>query len=107
MCFHHSTALDIVWADRKGVGSAQRRTQGRVLHHGSIKLGTSPLEGDIATVRSVAPTVDVHTLADAVKASFGRAFGIGFETGVPDEHEREAARELGKRYLDRAFVQRR
>ena len=28
MCFHHSTDLDLVWGDRKGVGSAQRRKAG-------------------------------------------------------------------------------
>ena len=30
MCFHHSTALDLVWDDRKGVGSAQRRKRARL-----------------------------------------------------------------------------
>jgi lipoate-protein ligase A len=105
MCFHHSTALDIVWGDKKGVGSAQRRTKGRVLHHGSIKLGTSALEGDIATLRGKAAQIDVHVLAEAVKASFGRAFGVGFEAGVPDERERAAARALGKRYISREFLE--
>lgn len=105
MCFHHSTPLDVAWSDKKGIGSAQRRTKGRVLHHGSIKLGTSPLEGDIATLRSVAPAIDVHALADAIKAAFGRAFGVGFEAGVPDENERKAARELGRRYVSREFLE--
>jgi lipoate-protein ligase A len=105
MCFHHSTPLDIAWGDKKGVGSAQRRTKGRVLHHGSIKLGTTALEGDIATRRAAAPDVDVLVLADAVRAAFGSAFGIGFEAGVPDEGERQAARELGKRYTSREFVE--
>ncbi|MDZ4772967.1 MAG: biotin/lipoate A/B protein ligase family protein [Planctomycetota bacterium] len=107
MCFHHSTDLDIVWNDRKGVGSAQRRTQGRVLHHGSIKIGTSKLEGDIATLRASTQTIDVHALAEAVKASFAAAFGVTLEAGVPDERERIAARELGKRYVSREFVEKR
>jgi lipoate-protein ligase A len=50
MCFHTSTPLDVVWDGRKGIGSAQRRTGGRVLHHGSIKLASSPHEPEIATV---------------------------------------------------------
>jgi lipoate-protein ligase A len=104
MCFHHSTPLDIAWNERKGVGSAQRRTKGRVLHHGSIKLGTSALEGDIATLRAASPALDVHALADAVRASFARAFAVTFEAGVPDERERKAARELGQRYVSREFV---
>jgi lipoate-protein ligase A len=32
MCFHESTPLDLAWNARKGVGSAQRRKAGRVLH---------------------------------------------------------------------------
>ena len=104
MCFHHSTDLDIVWNDRKGVGSAQRRTKGRVLHHGSIKLGSSELEGEIATLRALAPAVTVHEVAEAIKQSFRAAFAIDFETSVPNEAERTAARELGKRYVSADFV---
>jgi lipoate-protein ligase A len=109
MCFHHSTPLDIAWADkegawRKGVGSAQRRSKGRVLHHGSIKLDTSPLEGRIATLKEIVSTLDVHTVADALRASFERAFEISLEATVPVESERVSARELGARYVDSAFV---
>jgi lipoate-protein ligase A len=109
MCFHHSTPLDIAWAGkdgtwRKGVGSAQRRSKGRVLHHGSIKLGTSPLEGRIATLKEHVPTLDVHTLAQTLRTSFERAFEVTLETTVPVESERVSARELGKRYVDARFI---
>ena len=56
MCFHKSASVDLVWDGRKGVGSAQRRKGGRVLHHGSIKLDTTPLEGEIATLAPGAAT---------------------------------------------------
>ncbi|MEO0650196.1 MAG: hypothetical protein AAFZ65_05920, partial [Planctomycetota bacterium] len=51
MCFHASHPLDLGWGEdwRKGVGSAQRRKHGRVLHHGSIKLAPDPLEPGVAT----------------------------------------------------------
>lgn len=104
MCFHHSTALDVVWSEKKGIGSAQRRTKGRVLHHGSIKLGTTPLEGEIATLHAHDPGLDVHATAEAVKRAFVRAFGVRLEVGVPDEHERQAARELGPRFVSAEFV---
>jgi lipoate-protein ligase A len=112
MCFHHSTALDIAWAGgdgilRKGVGSAQRRSKGRVLHHGSIKLGTSPLEGRIATLKERLVAVDLHDVARTLRASFARHFEVGLEAAVPDADERDDARELGKRYVDPAFVRRR
>jgi lipoyl(octanoyl) transferase len=107
MCFHASTALDVVWNARKGVGSAQRRRNGRVLHHGSIKLGSSPLEGAIATVEDAASPIDCAGFAPLLRAAFERELGLAFETGVPDEGERVRARELGRRYLDRVFVERR
>lgn len=107
MCFHASTALDVVWNARKGVGSAQRRRQGRVLHHGSIKLASSPLEGAIATIEDCAPAVDLESFARVLRAAFEHALGIVLETGVPSAAERTRARELGRRYLERAFVERR
>ena len=107
MCFHHSTALDIAWAGRKGVGSAQRRRKGRVLHHGSIKLGTTTLEGDIATVRERAPKVEVQEMADALETALSETVGMSFEAGVPTPAERVRAHELGTRFLDPAFLRRR
>jgi len=107
MCFHHSTDVDLAWGDRKGVGSAQRRTKGRVLHHGSIKLGTSALEGSIATIREHAPRVTVLDVAGALRETFAESFAAEFQAAVPDERERIAARELGRRYIDRAFVEKR
>ena len=107
MCFHASTPLDITWSGRKGVGSAQRRKRGRVLHHGSIKLGSSLLEGEIATLQSVDSECTVETLAPRVRAAFERELGIVFEVGVPDADERLEARRRGVRYLDPAFVRKR
>jgi lipoate-protein ligase A len=107
MCFHASTPLDIVWNARKGVGSAQRRRGGRVLHHGSIKLASSPLEGAIATIGESAPGVDLAALAAVLRETFESALGISLESGVPSPAERLRARELGRRYLEREFVERR
>jgi lipoyl(octanoyl) transferase len=107
MCFHVSTDLDLVWGARKGVGSAQRRKGGRVLHHGSIKLGSSPLEGAIATVAEHAPDVTAETLAPVLRRALAEELDLAFEAGVPDADERGDARRLGRRYVDPAFVRRR
>ena len=107
MCFHKSSCEDLVWGRRKGVGSAQRRKAGRVLHHGSIKLGSSPLEGEIATVAEVAGRVDPAQVAERVRAAFAARLGMQFEIGVPTPEERQAALELGMRYLDPEFLRRR
>jgi lipoate-protein ligase A len=107
MCFHRSSCEDLVWDNRKGVGSAQRRKDGRVLHHGSIKLDGSALETGVATVREAAGAVDPAALAGAIREAFTREFGVTFETAVPTPAERERARTLGTRYLSPGFVRRR
>ena len=107
MCFHHSSCEDLVWDNRKGVGSAQRRKDGRVLHHGSIKLQDSPLETGVATVSASAGSVDPAALAAAIRDALAEAHGLEFETAVPTPTERERARTLGTRYLAPEFVRRR
>jgi lipoate-protein ligase A len=107
MCFHKSTPQDLVWENRKGVGSAQRRRNGRVLHHGSIKLKSSILDTRIATLESLKTEIDAAQLAALLLDTFRSQLGLSFEVGVPDVHERAMARELGTRYLDPAFLRRR
>jgi lipoate-protein ligase A len=107
MCFHHSTALDLVWDERKGVGSAQRRKGGRVLHHGSIKLDTTELEGDIARVDRAGTGIEPEQFAGALRTAIERAFEVVLESTAPEPDERARARELGSRYLDPKFVRRR
>jgi lipoate-protein ligase A len=107
MCFHRSTALDLCWDDRKGVGSAQRRTRGRVLHHGSIKLQGSSLEPEVARVDRQGVQLGAADFAPTLRRTLAVSFGLRFEPGVPDAEERGRAQELGARYLDPAFVDRR
>ena len=107
MCFHRSTAIDLVWDGRKGVGSAQRRTKGRVLHHGSIKLGGSPLEPGVATVRESAPDVTPRALAELVRAAFGAHFGMSFERAEPTPEELSHAEVRADFFESRAWLQRR
>ena len=104
MCFHKSSAIDLVWGDRKGVGSAQRRKGGRVLHHGSIKLGGSPLEGEIATAGEHAKGLSAEIFAPILRSTFAKEFGATLEAAVPSPDERSRAKFLGKRYVDPEFV---
>ncbi len=91
MCFHHSTPLDLAWDERKGVGSAQRRRAGRVLHHGSIKLRTAALEPGVATVATAAPDLGHEELARRIAIAFARTFAIELVPGELDDAEREHA----------------
>jgi len=104
MCFHHSTALDLAWGGRKGVGSAQRRRDGRVLHHGSIKLGSSQYDTGVAELEGLD---DPAQLASEITASFLEAGGIRLQPGVPTRAERLRADELGELAIDPDFVHRR
>ena len=90
MCFHKSTDLDLVWDQGKGLGSAQRRTAGRVLHHGSIKLGKTSLEPGIASLESHAPELEPRELAEAMLAAFPELLEMKFE------HDELAAQELDR-----------
>ena len=107
MCFHHSTSLDLVWNQRKGVGSAQRRRSDGILHHGSIKLGASTLDSGIATVHAVHPRVTAEELATELSSAFERSFGVRLEDGTVSEAERSEADERGRHFTSRAFVGRR
>jgi lipoate-protein ligase A len=104
MCFHHSTPVDLVWNGRKGVGSAQRRRHGRVLHHGSIKLGDSALETGVATLPGAGRDPGPAEIGDLLTAAFVNRFGVKLERTVPEPSERARAKILGVRYLDPAFV---
>ena len=107
MCFHKSTPLDLAWDGRKGVGSAQRRKDGRVLHHGSIKLGSSVLEGAIATAAEHHAGLTAEVLAPALREAFATTLGLALEAAVPTPDERARAKLLGKRYGAPEFVRRR
>jgi lipoyl(octanoyl) transferase len=94
MCFHHSSSVDLVWpgpdgALAKGVGSAQRRRAGRVLHHGSIKLGRDPLERGVATVREQCDAALLGEFARSLSAAFAEVFDLRFELGAPSKREAE------------------
>jgi len=97
LCFEDTTSLDLVDAQgRKVVGSAQRRKNGRVLHHGSIPLtptGLSPGAGalDLACGRAVAWDEAAETLS----RHFATTLGSGvFEPSGLSEAEHRAAVEL-------------
>ena len=118
MCFHESTPLDVCWevgdgADRalaKGVGTAQRRTGGRVLHHGSIKLDGSPLEPGVATLRAargpcaLAPTI--AEAAEALCAAIEEVHGVRLERETLSPTLVAEAEGLGARYGAPDFVHR-
>lgn len=107
MCFHASTPLDLAWGGRKGVGSAQRRKDAGILHHGSIKLGATPMEEGAATLVRAGREVEPEELAGLLCAAFARSFGLRFERAEPSAAELDAAHERAEFFGSDAFVRRR
>jgi len=107
MCFHESTDLDLVWDGAKGVGSAQRRTGGRVLHHGSIKLGRTALEEGVAVLRTHAPELTAEGLARELAEVFADGLGLELVAEGPRPEELAFARARAEFYRSPEFVRRR
>jgi lipoate-protein ligase A len=106
-CFARATGLDLVLADgRKVFGSAQRRTGGRTLHHGSLVLRAPPLTpfcGDLpelAARRTELETELASALAMAIGARIDRV-----ETW-PAEVSAAAAKLLSERHARSAWIER-
>ncbi|MEO0662451.1 MAG: hypothetical protein AAFZ87_13020 [Planctomycetota bacterium] len=113
MCFHESTPLDVGWGPAgggfaKGVGTAQRRTRGRILHHGSIKVGPSPLEPGVATLAETdGARPDLEALGDELVRAFAEVHGVALVPGAVSEERLTEAERLGERYGAPEFVNRR
>ena len=99
--------LDLVWDGRKGVGSAQRRSGGRVLHHGSIKLGASALEPGVAELRARASVLEPAELARRIQAQFEAELHACFALEPPSADERAHAARRADFYRSPAFLRRR
>lgn len=98
LCFHRVTALDLVVGGLKLVGSAQRRTHGRVLQHGSIVLSANPLQPGTAALDTVlGRSVPAEELAEAVAHAFEGPLG-GLEAGGLTDDERAAAEKAAPEY---------
>jgi len=107
MCFEGSTDVDLAWDGKKGVGSAQRRTKGRVLHHGSIKLGRSALDASVAAIADHAPDVTPALVAKRMAAELARDLELVFEASEPSPAERAHAEERAPFFTSQAFLRRR
>lgn len=97
LCFHDTTALDLVVPSHGGgklVGSAQRRVGERVLHHGSIPLSVPALTPQAASVEQAAGRrVGWDELAEALVARAAARLGP-LDADEPSPDERRAAERL-------------
>ncbi|MEO1984622.1 MAG: biotin/lipoate A/B protein ligase family protein [Fuerstiella sp.] len=78
LCFLRSDPRDVVLAQHKIIGSAQRRRRGRILQHGSVLLRASGLTPEIPGVADLSANFNIddferflpETLVTAVAADF-------------------------------------
>jgi lipoate-protein ligase A len=107
MCFHESSPPDLALAGRKLVGSAQRRSGGRVLHHGSIKIGATAEEPGAGALELVLPEIGIEALAARLELHFARALGLRFEPESPNAAELAHVAERAAHFASPAFLHRR
>lgn len=95
VCFHAPTSFDLLAGGRKLVGSAQRRTRERIVHHGSIPIGPNPLATGAACLQDVLRRrPSFAEVADAVAAGFAGAFDLDLVERPVTPAERQRADEL-------------
>lgn len=99
-CFARPSKYDIVFKDKKLVGSAQRRKNGFLLHHGSILLGDQYLEntgyhnGSTSINSILDRKVEFEELSKNVIQGFKKELSIDLIPGELTEEELELSRKL-------------
>lgn len=96
LCFDRATDIDVVAGGRKLMGSAQRRTRTRLLHHGSLILRRNPLQPDTAAVEDFttdcpAPQELAARFAQALEPLLGALGPAAFSADEWAEAERARA----------------
>jgi lipoyl(octanoyl) transferase len=109
LCFTDQDPRDIVVADSKIVGSAQRRRMGAVLQHGSILLDTSPVTPELRGLSAFCgERADEARWSTALRAKITNALALVACEDPISAAERRRADELAKRvYSNRDWIHRR
>lgn len=108
-CFYCVTSYDLVAEGRKLVGSAQRRTGGRVLHHGSIPLDPNPMTPEAACVNALhGEPLPRQQVIDALKQGLEEYFAIRLVEWQPSpELLSQATRIRQHKYATEEWLKRR
>lgn len=93
-CFLKASSFDLVAGARKLVGSAQRRTPGRVLHHGSIPLVHNALAPEASSLeRELGRSIAFPEAEEALERAFAESFSWDFDRSEPTAREIARAQE--------------
>jgi lipoate-protein ligase A len=106
-CFARATGLDLVLADgRKVFGSAQRRTGGRTLHHGSLVLRAPPLTpfcGELPALVARHSEVETELAIELARALVARVDRV---EAWPADVSAAADRLVSERHARREWIER-
>jgi len=108
-CFYAVTGYDLVAGGRKLVGSAQRRKDQRILHHGSIPLEPNPMTPEAACVYDLAGREHSReTVQAAIARGIEEAFAVELEAWEPGSELLAVARRIvDAKYGTDAWLRRR
>ncbi len=93
-CFYDPAASDLLVNGKKIVGSAQRRSRGRLLHHGSIVLRSNPITPEISSIENSGGHFDFTAAEKAMIAGFEEKFQIQLVEKEMSVEERALADQL-------------
>ena len=119
-CFSSRSRYELTHGDRKLVGSAQRRSDMRVLQHGSMPIGRPDprlwrvLGADGAEAAAATASLEEalgcrpspRALSNSLAKFISEALGLPTRQGVLSGHERRAAAWLVRRHTSQAWVRR-
>ncbi|MBR9699898.1 lipoate--protein ligase family protein [Candidatus Woesearchaeota archaeon] len=113
VCFHDPSWYEILVNGKKIVGSAQKRTKGKVLQHGAVLIdmdiekyagcfkGLSDkqkeaLKSRITSINDEGKKVDYAQVAEAMKQGFQKALKLQFIPSILTQEELKKAKELSR-----------
>ena len=98
LCFERRTSGDIVLANQKICGSAQRRLKNAVLQHGSILISKSIAAPELPGIENLCDeTIDTGDLMSDVTNSIARWLSLEIVESPLTNSEIESAREIKKK----------
>ena len=95
LCFGRRSAGDVLVGEAKIAGSAQRRSGGAVLQHGSVLLGPSTAAPELKSLGELAGSLfEADPLIEAWLEALARRLGLRWREEPLDDHQRRRAAAL-------------
>jgi lipoate-protein ligase A len=108
LCFARRTCGDIVCRGVKIVGSAQRRSRGAVLQHGSILLDCSACAPELPGIAQLGHTIDAEDLANRWLERLAARLNVAFAPCQLSSNEIAVAESVAReKFAAEAFTMRR